>query len=55
MDSWLDPARWLARLYLSACDRVGSGTRALGRPLIANEGRIEIGRDVVVRSLGAPV
>jgi FkbH-like protein len=50
-----DPVRWLGRLYLSACNRVGAGTHALGRPLVHNEGRIEIGRRVTLRSLGSPV
>jgi FkbH-like protein len=52
---WLSPSRWLAPLFLSACDSVGAGTRTLGRPLVHNEGRIEVGRGVVVRSLGSPV
>jgi FkbH-like protein len=52
---WLSPSRWLASFFLSACDRVGSGTETLGRPLVHNEGRIEIGRGVIVRSLGSPV
>lgn len=51
----LDPTRWLGSLYLSACNRVGEGTRAIGRPLIHNEGRIEIGRHATLRSLGSPV
>src|SRR5579864_6795053 len=51
----LDPTRWLGSLYLSACNRVGEGTRAIGRPLVHNEGRIEIGRRVTLRSLGSPV
>jgi FkbH-like protein len=53
--AYLDPMVWLGRLYLSACDRVGEGTRVIGRPLVRNEGRIEIGSDTVLRSLGAPV
>jgi FkbH-like protein len=42
-------------LYLSGCDRVGPGAKTLGRPLVHNEGRIEIGRDVTLRSNGSPV
>jgi FkbH-like protein len=34
---------------------VGSGTRTFGRPLVHNEGRIEIGNDTTIRSLGTPV
>jgi FkbH-like protein len=51
----LDPTRWLGTFYLSACNRVGDGTRVIGRPLVHNEGRIEIGRDTTLRSLGSPV
>ncbi len=53
--SWFDPSRWLARLDLGACDVVGAGARALGRPIVYNDGRIEIGRDVTVRSVSSPV
>ncbi len=52
---WFDLSRWLAPLYLSSCNRVGSGTRTFGRPLVHNEGRIHVGRDAIVRSLGSPV
>lgn len=51
----LDPSQWLTPLYLSDCNRVGAGTRAMGRPLIYNQGRIDIGRDCVLRSFGSPV
>ena len=51
----LDPSRWLGSLYLSACNRVGAGVRALGRPIIHNYGRIEIGRGVTLRSVSSPV
>jgi FkbH-like protein len=40
---------------LSGCNRVGKGTRTLGRPLVHNEGRIEIGSNTTIRSLGTPV
>jgi acetyltransferase-like isoleucine patch superfamily enzyme len=53
--AWLDPTQLLAAIYLSACDRVGKGTRTLGRPLVHNEGRIEIGSNTTIRSLGTPV
>jgi FkbH-like protein len=49
------PAGWLARLHLSGCNSVGSGARSFGRPLIYNEGRIDIGSGVTLRSLGSPV
>lgn len=49
------PSRWLASLYLGRCDRVGAGVRVIGRPLIQNDGRIELGRDVTLRSHGSPV
>jgi FkbH-like protein len=51
----LSPASWLAKVRLSGCDRVGPGTRTLGRPLIHNDGKIEIGSGVTLRSLGSPV
>jgi FkbH-like protein len=44
-----------AQLYLRGCDRVGVGARAVGRPVIDNRGRIEIGSGFVVRSYFAPV
>ena len=52
---WFDPPRWLASVYLSACNQVGPGTRTIGRPLVHNQGRISIGRDTTLRSLGSPV
>ncbi len=51
----LDPSRWLAPVYLSACDRVGAGSRTIGRPLVHNEGRILVGRDATLRSLASPI
>jgi FkbH-like protein len=55
LGSRFGPSRWFVSLHLSACDHVGSGVRTLGRPLVHNDGRISIGRDVVLRSLGTPV
>ena len=52
---WFDSSRWLAPLYLSACNGVGTGTRTVGRPLVHNEGRIAIGRDTELRSLRSPI
>jgi FkbH-like protein len=51
----LDPTRWLGGAYLSGCTRVGRGVRVLGRPLIVNEGRIEVGAGATLRSLGGPL
>jgi FkbH-like protein len=51
----IDFGRWLVPFRLSACDEVGPGVRAEGRPLVENEGRIEIGRDTTLRSLGRPI
>src|SRR5260370_632832 len=42
-------------VILGECDRVGKRVRALGRPVVQNEGRIEIGSYVTLRSLGSPV
>ncbi|MFO0757831.1 MAG: acyltransferase [Byssovorax sp.] len=47
-------SRTLAPLYLLGCDRVGPGARALGRPVIHNAGRIEIGARASLGSLFAP-
>jgi acetyltransferase-like isoleucine patch superfamily enzyme len=44
-----------ARLYLRAADVVGPHARTLGRPRIINLGRLEIGADVLVRSMIVPV
>ena len=43
-----------ARLYLRGCDRVGSRARASGRPIVDNQGRIEIGDNFIVRSSFTP-
>src|SRR5947208_3282439 len=40
-----------APLYLRACSRVGARARTLGRPVIDNRGRIEIGDDFSLNSL----
>jgi FkbH-like protein len=40
---------------LDGCDRVGRGTRVFGRPLVKNEGRIEIGDAVTIYSNASPV
>jgi acetyltransferase-like isoleucine patch superfamily enzyme len=39
-----------ATAYLWRCDRLGSGPRTLGRPIIVNHGRIEIGDDLLLDS-----
>jgi len=43
----------LSALRLRACDRVGPGARVHGRPHIRNDGRIEIGERLVLRSAPA--
>jgi len=43
-----------ARYYLRDVDRVGEHARTLGRPRVVNEGRIEIGDHVLVRSVNVP-
>lgn len=45
---WL--AAWAAFAYLWTCRRVGARARTLGRPLVRNAGRIEIGADVLIES-----
>src|SRR5579859_2244314 len=55
LPAWLRPGSLLTTIHLSGCNRVGMGSRALGRPIVHNAGRIEIGRDTVVRSVGSPV
>jgi len=40
-----------ARLYLRAADAVGPHARTLGRPRIENLGRLEIGSEVLLRSM----
>src|SRR6185295_2818732 len=40
---------------LDGCDRIGRGTRVFGRPLVKNEGRIEIGDAVTIHSNASPV
>jgi len=44
-----------ARLRLRGVDRVGAHARTLGRPRIENLGRMELGRDVLLRSVNVPV
>lgn len=44
-----------ARLRLRRVDVVGAHPRTLGTPRIVNDGRIEIGRHVLLRSLPVPV
>lgn len=41
--------------YLWTCRRVGARARTLGRPLVRNAGRIEIGADVLIESWPARV
>ena len=42
-----------APLYLKSCNRVGASARSLGRPVIENQGRIEIGNDFNLNSFYA--
>jgi acetyltransferase-like isoleucine patch superfamily enzyme len=44
-----------APLLLRGADRVGARVRTLGRPRIENHGRLEIGDDVILRSVNVPV
>ncbi len=44
-----------ARLHLRAVTRVGARVRTLGRPRLLADGHIEIGDDVVLRSVMVPV
>jgi acetyltransferase-like isoleucine patch superfamily enzyme/acyl carrier protein len=48
-------AKALAPIHLLACDRVGPGARAQGRPVIHNAGRIVIGARANLCSTFAPV
>ncbi|MFL5582818.1 MAG: phosphopantetheine-binding protein [Gemmatimonadaceae bacterium] len=41
---------WRRRVWLRACDRVGSNVRLLGRPHVENLGRIDLGDDVEIAS-----
>jgi maltose O-acetyltransferase len=45
----------LARLHLRAVDAVGTHARTNGRPRIDNQGRMEIGAHVLLRSVNVPV
>jgi FkbH-like protein len=49
----LDMLKTMVRL--DGCDRIGRGTRVFGRPLVKNEGRIEIGPAVTIHSNASPV
>lgn len=44
-----------ARFRLRAVDKVGAHARTLGKPRIENMGRMELGRDVLLRSVNVPV
>src|SRR5918912_37850 len=44
----------LAQLYLRDCDHVGARARALGRPRVHNQGRIQIGADFTLNSTFSP-
>jgi FkbH-like protein len=44
----------LAPVHLRACDTVGAGARAIGRPRVENRGRIEIGSGLTLNSTFAP-
>jgi len=44
-----------ARLRLRAADQVGAHARTLGTPRIDNQGRLEIGSHVLLRSVNVPV
>lgn len=43
-----------ARLHLRGASKVGRRARTLGRPRIVNDGRLELGDDVVIRSVMVP-
>lgn len=43
-----------ARLHLRGASQVGRRPRTLGRPRIVNDGHIELGHDVVIRSVVVP-
>jgi len=45
----------LAAIGLRACDVVGAGARCIGLPVVQNEGRIELGKDVKVDCRWSPV
>lgn len=44
-----------APLRLDGCNRVGRGTRVFGRPLVHNDGRIDVGHDVTIHANASPV
>jgi len=45
-----------AKVALQTCDQVGPGARAIGgRPVVENEGRLEIGADLRINSRWSPV
>ena len=45
-----------AKVALQTCDEVGPGARAIGgRPVVENEGRLEIGADLRINSRWSPV
>ncbi len=39
---------FVSSLLLDGCDRVGQRVRVLGRPIVRNEGRIDVGHDVTI-------
>ena len=47
--------RVCAPVFLRECDRVGVGARTRGRPIIENQGRIELGDGVLINSSFVPV
>jgi exopolysaccharide biosynthesis WecB/TagA/CpsF family protein len=47
--------RLAAPFFLRHCDRVGVRSRTRGRPVVENQGRIEVGEDVLLNSSFAPV
>jgi maltose O-acetyltransferase len=44
-----------APLWLADVDRVGARVRTIGRPRIVNRGQMELGDDVILRSILVPV
>lgn len=47
-------ASLVARAALRRVDALGAGARTFGRPFVSNQGRIEIGRGVVLSALPVP-
>ena len=48
-------AAMVTMVRLDGCDHIGHGTRVFGRPLVKNDGRIEIGDAVTIHANASPV